>query len=197
MSLTEKYPEIYKKSKLLMELLFVRYAVLFLIFLFIPAEWENLIYVLTILATGVDLVLLVLDVNEWSKVGVKMPSFWWALIVPVYLWKRSNILETSKTPFWLYLCTITISTVFFIFYDASFDDDEAYYAELEQTACQIATDIARKNQYLRSLGKCISVSITSSYDYEHDGIATFSSGRTVRISISELKNNEVYVEFVN
>ncbi len=38
-----------------------------------------------------------------SKDGINMPSEWWALLVPVYLWQRLTILKQPRIHFWLWI----------------------------------------------------------------------------------------------
>ncbi len=38
-----------------------------------------------------------------SKDGINMPSEWWCLLVPVYLWQRLTILKQPRIHFWLWL----------------------------------------------------------------------------------------------
>ena len=47
------------------------------------------------------IVIIIIDEKQLKKAGyANVPSSWWALIPPVYFWKRANLLNHSKLYFW-------------------------------------------------------------------------------------------------
>ncbi len=51
------------------------------------------------------------DTDQIAKAGKVPPSKWWVLILPVYLWKRANVLSSSKQAFWGVIATMCIAFI--------------------------------------------------------------------------------------
>ncbi len=56
--------------------------------------------------------LMIEDAKQLSAIGKVAPSKYWALLAPVYLWKRANILgEPKKTAFWAFIGVMIASAI--------------------------------------------------------------------------------------
>lgn len=49
-----------------------------------------------------------LDAAEVRKAGFTAPSRWWALLPPVYIWKRGNRTKEGSTLFWAYIGSLVL-----------------------------------------------------------------------------------------
>lgn len=49
-----------------------------------------------------------LDAAEVRKAGFTAPSRWWALLPPVYIWKRGNRTEQGSSLFWAYIGSLAL-----------------------------------------------------------------------------------------
>lgn len=43
------------------------------------------------------------EVKLANRDGLSMPSKWWCLIMPVYIWRRLTLLKQSRIHFWLWI----------------------------------------------------------------------------------------------
>ncbi len=134
----------------------------------------------------VIIVFLLKDWNMLNRFGKATFSKWWALFLPVYLYKRAKRLETNQKYFQIWLAFFVLwIVVFFTFIGSK--------AMLEDSACSVVTDIVQNQFHQRSVS-CESVTILDSNGKNHNAFSTLSNGNTVGISISELSNGDIYVE---
>lgn len=57
----------------------------------------------------INIVLCVLDERKLKSAGHKAPTTWWAIIIPVYLWKRAGLLKQTKNYFWGWIASFIIA----------------------------------------------------------------------------------------
>ncbi|MBT0888429.1 MULTISPECIES: hypothetical protein [Acinetobacter] len=144
------------------------------------ANISNLIFSVAII------VFLLKDWNVLNNFGKATFSKWWALFLPVYLYKRAKRLETKQKYFQIWLAFFVLwIIVFFTFIGSK--------SLLESSACDVVTDIVH-NQFHQRNVSCESVTILESNGKSHDAIATLSNGNTVGASITELASGDIYVE---
>lgn len=150
--------------------------------IFLPITIGN---VINFIAGVAMLILLIQDWNILKTVGKNTFSKWWAIIPPVYLFKRARRLETKQTYFQIYMgLWLGFLLLYFIFVGSKI--------MLEKSACETVTDIIH-NQ-LRQSTSCESVTIINNNGKYHSAAAELSNGRTINIDITETDNGKVYVE---
>lgn len=130
-------------------------------------------------------ILLYKDWQILEKNNIAVFSKWWILLLPVYLYKRSNTKKEDKRFFWFW---VAISVIFI----TSFLIFKGGKSSIEAAACDIVTDIY-KNQFYKSAIKCTDVTITESSGKNHVGLAELTNGRVNKITIQELNNGQIYV----
>lgn len=131
-----------------------------------------------------NIVLCVLDEKYLKSLGKEPPSTAWAFFIPVYLWKRAEILSQKKYYFWGWLVTFLISIAL------AFGADKK---ALEKVACETVTDIVHNQLYQTS--SCESVSIEKEIsDNFYKATAILDNGNEINITIKERKNGDIYVQ---
>ena len=124
----------------------------------------------------------ILDAGRLRAAGHEAPTSWWALCVPVYLWKRAAILEKSKIHLllWTVAFAISIGTYPFLIRQ-----------NIEDTACPLVTQIVRTQ--LAGTAECKGVTITEDVgEGVYRAKALLNNGRDLAITI-EHKGDEVSV----
>lgn len=135
------------------------------------------------LMLGANVVLTQIDIRKLHTAGQGAPNGWWALLVPIYLWKRAAILRRRQITTLAWIAAFLISLLIG-FYTGR--------ARLADTACPVVTDIIR-NQ-LNGETSCRRVTITEDLgDGFYTARASLANGNTIRISI-EVRGSDVYVQ---
>lgn len=135
------------------------------------------------LTLGANVALTQIDIRKLHAAGQGAPNGWWALLVPVYLWKRAAILRRRQ------ITTLAWIAAFLISLLIGFDTGKTRLAD---TACPVVTDIIR-NQ-LNGETSCRRVTITEDLgDGFYTARASLANGNTIRISI-EVRGSDIYVQ---
>lgn len=77
------------------------------------------------------------DTKQINAIYKKAPSKWWLIIMPVYLWKRANILKQPKTIFWgfigVFLASILMSIIVSLIMTAALLNDPSFLEQLNNS----------------------------------------------------------------
>lgn len=131
-----------------------------------------------------NIICCVLDEKKLKAAGHETPVKWMVFLVPVYLWKRAELLRHKKHYFWGWIATFILSILIGL---------GGNQAIIEDTACPIVTDIIA-NQ-LRGSAECEAVRITEEVsDDFYKAVAILDNGRELNITIKKRKNGEIYVQ---
>lgn len=121
--------------------------------------------------------------GQLSKKEDRSFPYFFSILIPLYMWKRAELLKQDKHYLWVWIVTFVISIPMFL-------QTEVLY--IERSAEPIVTQILRENGSSR---KCVSVDIyeevTSTY---YLALATLDNGKVIKITITALKNDRFYVE---
>lgn len=135
------------------------------------------------LMLAANVVLTQIDIRKMTSAGHEAPNGWWALLVPVYLWKRAAILQRSQ------IITFAWAAAFAIALVVGLSNDKARLAD---AACPVVTDIIR-NQ-LNGETTCRRVTITEDLGGGlYTARATLANGNSIRITIEE-RGSDIYVQ---
>lgn len=131
---------------------------------------------------GLNVGLCVADERRLKQAGHSAPSSWWALLVPVYLWKRANLLKQKKTYFYAWMAAMVVSLSLAVAGGES---------AIEEAACPLVTEIIHK-QFLQG-SSCVTVTID---DQPKSGFyratALLDNGNEIDITIEE-KGEQILV----
>ncbi|WP_110973271.1 DUF4339 domain-containing protein [Pseudomonas huaxiensis] len=126
--------------------------------------------------------LCVADEKRLKAAGHAAPTAWWVILIPVYLWKRANLLGQNKNYFYAWVAAFVVSLSL-----AAASGKSA----LEEAACPLVTDIIHKQFYQSS--SCLAVTID---DEPKSGFyratALLDNGNEIDITI-EQKGETIYV----
>lgn len=135
------------------------------------------------LMLAANVVLTQIDIRKMTSAGQEAPNGWWALLVPVYLWKRAAILQRSQIITFAWAAAFAISLI------VGLSNDKARLAD---SACPVVTDIIR-NQ-LNGETTCRRVTITEDLGGGfYTARATLANGNSIRITIEE-RGSDIYVQ---
>lgn len=126
---------------------------------------------------------------DWQKLkadGLPVPSGWWILFTPVYLWKRAELLKQKKHYVAVWMGIVAISTAISLLSPRN--------AALESIACSTVTDILQKQYHQRAY--CQGLRITGKSGNEYDAKATLSNGEKVRVRMRKSTEGGLYVEIL-
>lgn len=125
---------------------------------------------------GVNVGLCVADEKRLKAAGHPAPNSWWCLLVPVYLWKRANLLGQSKNYFFAWVAAFVVAVVL---------STAGAQSVIEETACPLVTDIIHKQFFQGS--SCVKVTID---DEPKTGFyratALLDNGNEINITIEEI-----------
>ncbi len=122
-----------------------------------------------------NIAILLFDEYKLKKAGHAAPVKWWIFLVPVYLWKRAEMLGQSKNYFAAWM------VMFFLSFPLH---DWVYESLLAESACPLVTEIAE--QYGSDL-ECKRVEIESEISSGfYKGTATMSDGDELKITIEDM-----------
>ena len=126
--------------------------------------------------------LCVFDERRLKAAGHLAPQSYWALLVPVYLWKRASLLNQKKHYFYGWMAAFIVSVLLSVVGDES---------AIEDAACPIVTEIIHKQFYQTS--SCLAVTIDeevrSGFYLAH---AILDNGNDIDITI-EKKGEQILV----
>ncbi|WP_425928887.1 DUF4339 domain-containing protein [Pseudomonas sp. NyZ201] len=122
------------------------------------------------------------DAKQLKASGHPAPNPWWCLVVPVYLWKRANLLGQKKHHFFAWFPAALLSGVLGIMGAES---------TIEDSACPLVTEIIHE-QFLQG-SSCVKVTIG---DQPKTGFyratALLDNGNEIAITIEE-KGKQIVV----
>jgi hypothetical protein len=128
--------------------------------------------------------LCMLDERKLRQAGHQAPDKSWALVIPAYLWKRTQILGQPKHYFWAWVATWVLSIIMAF---------GAGRSQLEDAACDTVTSIV--HQQLYSDVDCKAVEITDEVsDGFYRATATLDNGKQTDITIEERASGKIYVQ---
>jgi hypothetical protein len=126
--------------------------------------------------------LCVFDEKRLKAAGHLAPQSFWAVLVPVYLWKRAMLLNQNKNYFYGWLAAFAVSVLLGMVGGES---------ALEDAACPLVTEIIHKQFYQSS--SCIAVTIDEKLKSGlYRASATLDNGNDINITI-EKKGKQIYV----
>ena len=145
------------------------------------------------LIAGMELVLLyvaaniaccVLDVRKLKAAGQKSPTNWMVFLVPLYLWKRADLLNHKKYYFWAWIAAFVLSILISI---------EGNQIIIEEAACPVVTDIIHSQLYGSATCKAVNITEEVSNGF-YKAIATLDNGNQLRITIEKRDDGQIYVQ---
>lgn len=126
--------------------------------------------------------LCIYDEKRLKAAGHSAPESFWAVIVPVYLWKRATLLNQPKHYFYGWVAAFVISVIL-----GTFGGESA----IEDAACPLVTDIIHKQFYQSA--SCIAVTIDEEIKSGfYRASAILDNGNELNITI-EKKGENIYV----
>lgn len=129
----------------------------------------------------------VLDEHKLNAAGHKSPTNWMVFLVPVYLWKRAELLGQKKHYFWAWIAAFALSILIGI---------GGTQAIIEEAACPAVTDIL-KNQFSAS-AECKAVNISEEVSSGfYKATAILNNGNELRITIEDKGDGQIYVVIPN
>lgn len=134
-----------------------------------------------------NIVCCILDEKKLKAAGHHAPDNWMAFIVPVYLWKRAELLGHKKHYFWGWIAAFAVSILM------SAGNDQAM---IEETACMTVTELLAERLSSRA-ATCMAVTITDEVSSGfYRATATLDNGKDLRITIKDQGQGEIYVTIV-
>lgn len=129
----------------------------------------------------------VLDERKLEGAGQKSPTNWMAFLVPLYLWKRAELLNQKKHYFWAWIVAFSFSILIGI---------GGNQAMIEEAACPVVTDIIQRQLFGSATCKAVNISEEISNGF-YLAIATLDNGNNLRITIEEREDGQIYVQIPN
>jgi hypothetical protein len=124
-----------------------------------------------------------LDEKKLKAAGHKTPSAWWALLVPVYLWKRATQLGQRRHYFWAWCAAFVLSGVVSV---------AGHELLLEESAIPLVSQIIREQR--GDSVTCVKVTIDETVrDGFHLATATLNTGAVVKIIVEEMQGGQIRV----
>ncbi|ATE58987.1 DUF4339 domain-containing protein [Thauera sinica] len=134
-----------------------------------------------------NIVCCVLDEKKLKAAGHQAPNSWTTFIVPVYLWKRAELLKHKKHYFWSWVAAFVVSILM------SVGNNQGI---IEESACSSVTELLAENLPFRA-ATCKAVTITDEVSSGfYKATATLDNGKDLRITIEEKGQNQIYVTIV-
>ena len=127
------------------------------------------------------------DERKLKAAGHRSPEGWSVILVPVYLWKRSNCLGTGRKIFWSWITAFVLS----LFMDTLFQE-----MHLENAAQPLVTRVIQEQLGVRAT--CLDVTIFETVSEGlHRATATLNNGNSLNILIEERGDDEIFVTILN
>lgn len=133
----------------------------------------------------------ILDMKKLKAAGQKAPISWMVLIIPVYLWKRADLLNHKKHYFWAWIAVFISSVII----DIGINEANVE-ANIEETACPLVTNIIKEQLYQSSVCKGVSITKQVSDDF-YKAVATLDNGNDLQITIENKGDGMIYVRIPN
>lgn len=134
---------------------------------------------LGLLYLGANVLLCLYDERRLRAAGHPAPQTWWAILIPVYLWKRSTLQKKKPILAWAWTAAFVASLILAYFGTQS---------QLESAACPLVTTII--HEQLFGSAECKGVSITRSVGGGfYTATATLDNGHELRITIQNTGDN--------
>ena len=136
----------------------------------------------------IPVALCITDRQIWLSKEIKIGNIAWPILFyPIYIWKRSKILEQTKIHLWVWLASISFYLIW-VFYPILTGGQSS----LETVACDLTTQIIREQ--LNGNAKCKSVGIIESEGKTHYAIAELDNKMVIDIVVTEISGGRIYVE---
>jgi hypothetical protein len=131
-----------------------------------------------------NIALCVVDERKLKKAGHKAPVNWAVFIVPIYLWKRAELLNHKKYYFSAWVLVFALSIML---------DINNVQGVLADSACPVVTDIIKEQLY--GTAKCMKVNIDSEVTTGfYKATAILDNGNELYITIEEQDDGMIYVQ---
>lgn len=128
--------------------------------------------------------LCVLDAWLLKAAGHNAPSaWWWFMITPLYLWKRSKLLKQRPIIVMAFLAAAIASILL---------DEVISKTGIEASACPLVTQIIQQQLYASASCKDVSI-VKDVGDGFYTATATLDNGNDIKIAIQQ-RGNEIYVQ---
>ncbi|CAL95245.1 hypothetical membrane protein [Azoarcus olearius] len=134
-----------------------------------------------------NIVCCVLDEKKLKAAGQKAPMNWMVFLVPVYLWKRADLLNQKKHYFWAWIAAFVFSIMIGI---------GGSQAMIEEAACPVVTNIIKSQLFGSATCKAVSITEEVSSGF-YKAVATLDNGNELRITIEERRDGQIYVQIPN
>jgi hypothetical protein len=129
----------------------------------------------------------VLDEKKLKAAGQKAPTSWMVFLVPVYLWKRADLLNQKKRYFWAWVAAFTFSIIIGV---------GGSQLMVEEAACPVVTDIIKSQLSGSAICKAVNITNEVSSGF-YKALATLDNGNELQITIEERKDGQIYVQIPN
>lgn len=130
----------------------------------------------------INVILCVIDERRLKAAGYAASETYWAVLIPVYLWKRANILSQNKYYFYAWIAGFALLIL------VGFMGNDS---EIEDAACPIVTTIIHDQFYGQA--SCIAVAIDDEpKDDFYTATAYLDNGKQLDITI-EKKQDKIFV----
>lgn len=138
----------------------------------------------------VDLFLCAIDMKMLAKKGYIIDS-WMVFILPLYLWKRTVVLNQSKSYFLSWIITLILMLIIpFIPIEKILKSSSLSKEEIKQEACNLLT------QKLKEIGlneRCNFIIITKEYGNDlFSGVASLTTGEAMSLEFGYADGNIFY-----
>lgn len=108
-------------------------------------------------------------------------------ILPLYLLKRSEVLNQEKQNIWG-----NVASIFFLACIMGFISYTLHENDVNKVSCEVVTDILQKKLKLST--SCKKASLTEEIEGFHTGTALLSNGNRISISAEQLEGGKVHVQ---
>lgn len=140
---------------------------------------HDLIWLYVLLNIG----LCVLDERRLKAAGHPAPESFWTVLIPVYLWKRADLLKHKKHYFWGWIAASILASVL------AWGTAEA---DIEDASCKLVTDIIHNQLHESAVCKAVHIDDKVSDDF-YRATATLDNGNDLDITVEKRPNNQIYV----
>lgn len=150
----------------------------------VGALLENIVNAtMTWLYIILNITLCVLDERRLKSAGHHAPVKWMLFLVPIYLWRRAEILHHKKLYVWCWIAAFSIS----LFISMAGEE-----STIKTAACPVVSDILQK--HLTNPASCKAVHITEEVTSGfYRAYATLDNGNDLDITIEKMKDGQMFV----
>ncbi len=164
-----------ERSELLTDVMDNKYAWLIVIapiigLIFELIAGEDLIWIYFLL----NVVFFSLDYKELKGRGLDMPHIAWVILIPVYLWKRANLLGQKKHYFWGWVVVFLLSLAL---------SSGSGQGQIEDSAIPVVSQMLQR-EYGTNAASCLDVQITDEiFDDLYIADAILDNGEVIQVNI--------------